>query len=301
MADTIAAAESEQAPPSIFNAHRKTQALVLTGSVLSALACFSVTSLMHLPQEPRFQGSLFQQNSWVLGYIAICILLAASAGIGTVIAGQWWLFSGLFTACVGLAAISTQFGPLHYVIFDALTRNREHTVFLRLALEHCILMIPLVLLWLYFWERFTENQSSEQDGKSDGSADLYAVAVQVIVMGILVSLLVASDEKQQALVGVFVAGAASAALAESISPTRNAPRWYWLGTLIVGLVGYLLADLHPDQWATGFCDGAIANLAHAMPLDLASSGLAGTLIGYWAAVERPHVPFRGKSGPDKLA
>ena len=80
-------------------------------------------------------------------------------------------------------------------------------------------------------------------------------------------------------------------------PHETPPKWYWLGSLVVGLIGYFTAYSHPDLWITGFAEGGLANLAHAMPLDLASAGIAGTLLGYWSAVDRPHVPFRFKTRP----
>ena len=300
MADSTIASGSEEAPPSIFTAHRKTQTLVVIASALSLLVFAKGSAWIHLPQEPGFQGSLLQQNNWALSYIAICIMLAICATIGTIIAGRSWLFAGVFTAAVGLATLSARCGPLHYVLFDALTHNRLQSVFLRLALEHFIVMIPIALLWLYFWERFADlrpkpTEDADAKPRSDTAGDASAVAVQVVVMLVLVALLVATDAKKQTLIGVFVAGAISAAIAESVSPTRNAPRWYWLGSLVVGLVGYLIANTHPDVWITGFADGGLANLAHAMPLDLASAGIAGTLLGYWAAIDRPHVSFQLKT------
>ena len=260
---------------------------------------------MHIPQEPGFQGSLLGQTNWVLAYIVICVMLALSALIGTIIAGRSWLFAGLFAAAVGLGGLSSRCGPLHYVLFEALTHNRMQSIFLRLSLEHIIIMIPVTLLWLYFWERFSElrpnlspDATEGQPAKPDNTAgDAAAVAVQVVVMTLLVAILVPTDAKKQALVGVFVAGAISAALAESVSPTRNAARWYWLGTLVVGIIGYLIAYAHPDLWSTGFNEGGLANLAHPMPLDLASAGIAGTLLGYWSALDRPHVAFSRKTAP----
>jgi hypothetical protein len=304
MADSTPATDSDEALPSIFNAHRKAQTLVIIGSILSLLVFAKGSAWMHIPQEPGFQGSLLGQNSWVLSYIAICIMLAISALIGTIIGGRSWLFAGLFTAAVGLGGLSVRCGPLHYVLFDAITHDRSKSIFLRLAMEHCIVMIPIALIWLYFWDRFSElrekpaSDADEQKPRQQSVAgDAAAVAVQVIVMVLLATILVPTDSKKQALIGIFVAGAISAALAESVSPTRNAPRWYWLGSLVVGLVGYLIAYGHPDLWTTGFAEGGLANLAHAMPLDLASAGIAGTLIGYWSAVDRPHVPFSLKARP----
>src|SRR5665213_2669469 len=121
MADSSMAIESDGAPASIFNAHRKAQALVVIGSILSLLVFAKGSAWMHIPQEPGFEGSLLGQSNWVLSYITICIMLVIGALIGTIVAGRSWLFAGLFTAAVGLGALSVRCGPLHFVLFDAIT------------------------------------------------------------------------------------------------------------------------------------------------------------------------------------
>lgn len=58
--------------------------------------------------------------------------------------------------------------------------------------------------------------------------------------------------------------------------------WYWAGPLMVGLVGYLLVFTGQDpQLVVGNPSGTFAALARPLPMDYASVGPAGALLGYW--------------------
>ena len=125
-----------------------------------------------------------------------------------------------------------------------------------------------------------------------------AVVAQIAITGAIVLLLAATDGKKQVLVSAFLGGLIGAALADYAAPHRQAVRWYWIGPMAVAVIGYLLAYLNSTPSTNGLPMGAFAALARPMPLDYASMGAAGTLLGYWtAAAERPRVRFSMRATP----
>ena len=113
--------------------------------------------------------------------------------------------------------------------------------------------------------------------------------VQFVVTAALTLLLTPTDAIKQVLLGVFVACYGGAALAENLVPDRKAAAWFWVSPLAVGLLGYILAFINAGDFTTGVATGIFANLAHPLPLDYASAGIAGTLLGYWSGAERPEL------------
>jgi hypothetical protein len=65
-------------------------------------------------------------------------------------------------------------------------------------------------------------------------------------------------------------------------PTRPSP-WYWCGPLVVAVIGYLLAASGSQLWMIGQVGGYAPALARPAPLDYASAGTAGALVGYWTS------------------
>jgi hypothetical protein len=118
-----------------------------------------------------------------------------------------------------------------------------------------------------------------------------AIVAQIALTGAIMLLLAATDSKKQVLVSAFLGGLIGAALADYAAPHRQALRWYWVGPLVVAAIGYLLAYANSTPNTNGLPMGAFAALARPLPLDYASMGAAGALLGYWVAADRPRVRF----------
>ena len=58
------------------------------------------------------------------------------------------------------------------------------------------------------------------------------------------------------------------------------------------LIGYLLAHWAGADFTIGIPQGNFAPLARVLPLDYASAGAAGALLGYWVGAERPPIARR---------
>lgn len=280
----------------IFTPHRRTQSLV----TLAAIACFLLFwwggAWVGIPAEPKYQVSLLQQPAWPLGILATYVMLACAVVIGTLIAGRSWFFAGLFTACIGLMALSARGGPMRYVLFQANAAGTGQRVFLQLLVEQCLLFFGIAGLWSFFWKRYelaravavpalTADVAKSEAPDSNVSLTLLA---QFAITAAIVLLLAATDRKKQVLVGVFIAGFGGTSLAEYFFSDRRAPTWYWLGPFLAGAIGYLLAWFNTPV-IPGDPGGTFAALARPLPLDYASAGTAGALLGFWIGAERPEI------------
>jgi hypothetical protein len=104
-------------------------------------------------------------------------------------------------------------------------------------------------------------------------------------MAVLVALLARTDEKKQVLAAVALGSFLATLLAYSVAPVRPAT-WFWIGPVVVGAFGYVAASFawrnaSPVEWKTGMGGGILGALARPLPLDYASLGTAGALLGYW--------------------
>jgi hypothetical protein len=294
MDDRPETSPSDPPSASIFTPYRRTQAIVILASLICIAMFWEGGSWLGIPPVLRFDGSLLAQPHWALAIVATYIMLLIAAAIGTVVAGWSWFFAGLFTAAIGLVTFSVRCGTLHYVLFNAALTADSKGIFLRLLGEQCLLFIPIVALWFFFWRRY-ESQIPTPEPQNDRSSDFFmtigAIIAQTVLMGILVLLLAPTDVKKQVVVSVFVAGLLGSMLGEYLFPNRHAGQWYWVGPLLVGMIGYAMACLNVTAWTIGDANGALANLAHPLPLDYAGAGIAGALLGYWIGGERPRLSF----------
>jgi hypothetical protein len=284
---------AEQGGGSIIPPYRVTQFFVLLASLLCIALFRWVGNSLNVPAERGFDASVLRQPHWPMVLLAIYATFAICLIFGTLISGRWWFFGGLFATLVGLAVLSVRGGPMRYVLFDAQSAGLTQRVFLTLALETALLFVPIAMAWTYLWPRFESLLPALDTTKtpSDEMPLPLAVLAQVGITGVIVLLLAAIDSKKQVLVSVFLAGMIGTALADYIAPHRQAARWYWVGPLAVGVIGYLFAYFNATSWTNGAPLGAFAALARPLPLDYASAGAAGALLGYWAAADRPRVKF----------
>ena len=274
----------------LFNDHRRTQFVVLIASALCFLLFWKGGQWLHIPTQRGFEASLLQQPNWGLAIIATYVMLVCSIVIGLLVAGRSWFFAGLFSGAIGLMALSARGGPMRFVLFDAAAHGAAQRVFLRLLVEQCLLFLPIALIWTYLWRQYqlaTPTLDGAEDIDQSGASTVVAVLAQSAIMGAVVLLLAATDAKKQVLVAVFLGGFVGTALGDYLFPDRKAAAWYWVGPFAVGALGYLLAHFNATPWTNGNPAGMFAALARPLPLDYASSGCAGTLLGYWIGGERP--------------
>jgi hypothetical protein len=252
-------------------------------AVAAGAACllFAIGSIkLGIPVLPGFDGRILSQPSPVVDLIAIAVMLAASALIGTIIAGAAYLEAGLFAAAFGLIVISLRCGTMQTVLFEA---NGAQTVYLRLLAELLIFAAMLGAIWWLLRKMSGVSASAE----SSVMNDLTATVAQAVTTGIVLLILCQTEAKNQCLASVGIASVIGSAVAFKYAPTRNS-FWYWIGPILVGAVGYILAAAGQDTNLTiGMPLGTFAALARPLPIDYAGIGVAGAIVGFWMVQEAP--------------
>lgn len=298
MADSSDSSPQLETPGgSIFTPHRQTQLWVTLASVACFLLFWCAGTWIGVPAERGYAASLLQQRLAVLAFLATYVLLGSALVLGTLISGRAWFFGGLFVAAIGLTALSALGGPMRYTLFRAITSGGGKEVFLTLCFEQVLLFAAMGFLWWFFWTKYETVRLAagapprQPAGDSEGTlgAIVLSIAAQVCITGAMMLLLLATDNKKQVLVGTFIGCFVGGFSAEYFFAEPRAVRWYWIGPFAVGLIGYLVAYFTTAGIAAGDPGGSLAALARAYPLDYASAGIAGALLGFWTGAERPEV------------
>jgi hypothetical protein len=104
---------------------------------------------------------------------------------------------------------------------------------------------------------------------------------QAVVTALILMVVCQSEAKNQALASAAIAGLVGSVVAYKYAPTRPS-FWFWIGPILTGLVGYLLAAMGQDtNLNIGVPTGTFAALARPLPVDYAGAGVAGAILGYW--------------------
>jgi hypothetical protein len=227
-------------------------------------------------------GSALYQPGGVLKLIVFWVVLAVATVLATVLTSWRWFLAGLFCACLGSTAWAIRGGSLRYVLFSA----SSPSVFLVLVVEQVLLLGAVAGLWLLLWrlqqmQPIVVEELHKPIEPSPPGDPIYAMATQTLSMGILMLFLAATDNAKQVDASVFIAAAVATAIAQSLQKAQNLGKWYWVGPLLVGLIGYAGCYFSPRGWDLGQPTGTFAPLARPLPICYASFGMAGALLGYW--------------------
>lgn len=297
MSDPAPSPEPDFQGGTIFTPHRRTQFWVTLASIICFALFWWAGKWIGIPAERGYEASLLQQRGAVLVMVATYVLLGCAVVLGTLVCGRAWFFGGLFAAAVGLIALSVRGGPMRYTLFHAVAQGTGKGVFLMLFFEQCLLFAAVGPLWWFFWSRYetvrtaapTRDQKTAGGAQEAGGSIALTLAVQVCVTVAVVLLLAATDNKKQVVVSTFLAGYFGTVAAEYFFAERKAAGWYWVAPFVAGAIGYLATYFTTTGIANGDPGGSLAALARVYPLDYAGAGIAGALLGFWTAAERPEV------------
>ena len=258
------------------------QWLALAGvAALCAMIFSYVARMLGWPEFPGSCGSILA-GALPAGGIAtavvamfLCIILA------TLLLGRLEYEIGLFAACIGLAALAVRGGTA-----GALLRTAGHPQVYRIELFETVLLLVvtglgwqlLSLLSKFGWLA-PEMTEPAGDGKGVLPRQIMAALVQAIVTGLLMFLLARSNNMKQVMAAVAIASVLGSIAAHQSFPVRPSVP-FWVGPFLTGIAGYGWAVASPGQWAIGLPANP---LAAATPLQYASVGTAGAIMGYWAS------------------
>jgi hypothetical protein len=230
--------------------------------------------------DPGYGASLLRQPGSTVDVIVTGVALWVAVLLGSLIAGSVRFDAGLFTACLGMIALSSRGGAMREVLQYA----RGPEIYRTFLTELVVLYALVGLGWCIEWA-LHRSGFLQADRFRDGLADLehplreklMASAVQIIIMAVLMYFLATTDKKNQALAAIAFSAFLGTAVAHLIFPVRPS-LFFWIGPLVVGIIGYAMAYQSPGRWMIG----EPANpLATPLPLDYASVGPASAILGYW--------------------
>jgi hypothetical protein len=251
------------------------------GSLLCVFITLWFSRMLGIPADPMRAGTLLQQSAWPIAIGLTWILLIGGTLLTCVFASNRHYEAGLFCSSLGVAILSVQFGPERFALFAA---GGPH-VYLSMCLELILLYIGIAIAWSVLHRASRVGLlPAEPAVKMDEPLDqkLLAMLMHVIVMTVVMLLLCRSDVKPQTFASVAVAAYLASLAAYQFVPTQPSA-WFLASPLIVGLIGYIAQYFSPWDWMIGDARGYFANLSCPLPLDYATLGTAGALLGYWTA------------------
>jgi hypothetical protein len=278
----MVSADTVPQPNRVFQSFSFLQWLLL--SVVAA-ACVAITSvaakLLGWPTFARQEASVLASAAPMMGIAAVVVSLAVCTPLGTLLARRLRFDAGMFTAAIGLAALSVRGGP----VSGALRSTANPRLYLTLALESVMLLglLGLGWQWLDLFRRWGWVQPEPSDDSERARPPLaqqaMACLVQATVTALLILLLAQSDAKKQIMAAVAVGSLLGGIAAhQTFSVAPSAP--FWIGPSLTAIAGYVWALKAPGRWAIGIPANALAS---ASPLDYASLGTAGAIMGYWVS------------------
>jgi hypothetical protein len=269
-----------------LNSYQRARILLLLGSIVCFCLNWWAAAFFGIPARPGFNGSLFLQPSIVSTLLVIAVLLATGVLIGTVVAGMIRFNAGLLISTLALAAFSIRGGSSRSTLFAGLSTVGSPQLFLRFMIETIVLTLLVGLCWTVLRALHAAGTLKDREGSptltpAESAHETSGILIQLIITALGILLLAQSDAKQQVLAAVFIASFAGSAISHTTFSTG--PRsWYWLPPLVVGMAGYLIAYVTPPAGvATADLRGLTAALARPLPLDYASMGPAGAILGHW--------------------
>jgi len=260
----------------MFNTYQRARFLLVTACVISFALAWWIASIAGVPAIPGHDIRILNPIGMPVTF-GVAILAAL---IGTVIAGSVRFDAGLVAAAAAMMALSARGGDGHDQLFSA----TSPAIYLTMIGETAALYGVLLLVWAGLWSlhrigllRRDATRDSMPEPTDPLTKRLIALLVNALLMAVLVYFLAQSDSKKQAMVAVALAGFLATAATHQIIPVSPSV-WFWMAPMLVAITGYAMSYSDPGNWFIGMIPQP---LARAIPLDYASAGTIGTVVGYW--------------------
>ncbi len=267
----------------MISSYHRVRGLFSIAVAAALLLFYALAKLVWFPSQPGFDGLLWTQPSLAVKALVLIIGFYVSIVLSSAVAGSVRRDAGLAASGLGLAIWALRGGTLQSVLHQWPAASIYLSMFFELLFYLALFAGGSRLL-----DIFEKSRRLRPDALIDGVAGqmdcvntrLLAMATQIVVTAAVLALFCQSDSIKQTLACVALAGWCGAAAAHSLFTVSGAI-WYWPGTLVVGMIGYLLAYMNPDGLAVGEIHGTLAGLARPLPLHYAAMGPAAAMAGYW--------------------
>lgn len=266
-------------PNPILAYHRPRVLMALT-ALSGYLIIHLLSTWLRLPAATDRSPSILLNQPWGLALPVLFIGLILSAAVGSLIGGRVRPDAGLIAAAFGLLAMSIRSGTVRFAFLS----GKGASVYAIMAMEMVLLYVMLLFIWIALRWMVQRKYLPEDVECDEMSANedklvfrLIALGTQVAVMAIVVLMVGQSDRKFQALAAIGLGSFAGTIVAHTLFSVQPSV-WFWAGSLVTGLIGYFLALANPGLWIIG---KYASPLVTGTPLDYASAGVIGALIGYW--------------------
>ncbi len=241
-------------------------------------ATYLLSSWLRWPVTPGYQVSLLAGPSAVMGLLVALLAILVSTVLSIVIVREVEFEAGFLCAAAGLGILSLRGGTV-----GNLLRSGGAGVYGWMILETLLLAGILWSAWVLLNEALRRGLLADELSSvaSENSAPIgqkfVALLISVAVTIIVVTILAQTDAKKQVLWAVGIGSCVGALVGHQMTPVRPS-LWFWTAPLVTGLIGYTWALASPGNAIIGVPANPMASAA---PLDYASVGVVGAILGYW--------------------
>ncbi len=272
----------------LLSAYHRARLLMLAGIIVSIGVFEFASRQFHIPAYVGHGGAMLAEPNAFVSLLIVAVGLVVSVFLATLIAGSLRFDAGLFCAAIGMETLSVRGGTMGDVLRNS--NAATHTIFIHFALELALIYALVAIAWSVLWGmhaggylKADEFRDGVEDTDEPMLFKISAMVMQVGVMAVLMMFLSQSDAKAQVIASIGISAFIGACIAYWMYPISPSP-WLWMGPMIVGIIGYALAYFSigtSEEWKIGQLDFRLAPLARPLPLDYASAGPAGAILGYW--------------------
>lgn len=269
---------------------------VILATLLALLIGYAGARLVGFPADVGFDASLLRQPNAVLAIVGAIATLVVATVIALPIVRGVHAEAALAVGALALAQFTWRGGTIAQTLLEAGSKS----IYLTLALETALLFGAAIGMWFVVRkflpqqteipfneniERALQEKNAESIQPEPLDQKLLATATQAIVMIACMLLLCRSTAKIQVFFSIFFSAMLGTIAAHRFISVRPG-FWYWMGPVIVALVGYVTGYFSPIGLAVGDPGHYFAALARPLPLDYLAAAVPGAAWGY--AIREAH-------------
>lgn len=263
---------------------------IILASMLALMVGYIGARLFGFPADVGFDASLLHQPNPIIAILGAIVTLVVATVIALPIVRGVHPEAALAIGTLGLARFTWRGGTISQTLLNASSKS----IYLVLSLEVVLLFSAALGLWFIIRrflpavseipfnetvERELQEQKAESIQPEPLDQKLLACATQIVVMIAGMFLFCRSTDKSQVFFSIFFSAMLSTLAAHRFISVRPA-FWYWMGPMVVAVIGYLTGYLVPTGLAIGDPGHYFAALARPLPLDYLSAGIPGAIWGY---------------------